>query len=169
MKAMESGMSVALLDLSGHGENQPDPDKVMPYHQLSRTLLWTGRTLLGEWTKEILAVARFLNGMFPGQTLGVHGFKETALASLFASVFCPDIRKVVLEDAPVSYQFCGHTPFYGMALPLPGILTWGDISLAAALSEAELQWVNPRNAAGELAEVPAQEIETYKKIIKNQE
>ena len=165
--SMKQHDTVALLDLSGQGENQPDPDKVLPYHQFARSLLWLGRTAAGEWTREMLAAADFLKKLMPDDRLILHGWRETALCSLYASVYAPDIHGVVLDEAPVSYAFVEHTEYYGMALAVPGILKWGDIPLAAALSGAELEWRDPRDSAGDPMPPPDEEIETLRqKIIK---
>ena len=48
-----------------------------------------------------------------------------------------------------------------MAIHLPGILKWGDISLAAGLSEAEITFVEPVSISGR--KLTGKEVETYKK------
>ncbi|MBQ9337537.1 MAG: acetylxylan esterase [Lentisphaeria bacterium] len=158
--------TAALLDLSGQGENQPDPDKVLPYHQFARSLLWLGRTAAGEWTRELLAAAVFLKKLSPDDRLILHGWRETALCSLYASIYAPEIGGVILDEAPVSYAFTEHTDFYGMALAVPGILKWGDIPLAAALSTAELEWRDSRDAAGKPVPPPDAEIEAIRQKFK---
>ena len=50
-----------------------------------------------------------------------------------------------------------------MAAVVPGILVWGDASLAAALSPAECEWINPQDTAGKPAEAPTAEIGIYQK------
>ena len=164
-KAYNENSTIALVDLSGHGENQVESDKVRQYHQLSRSLLWQGKTLCGLWTSEIMAIVNFLVEKYPSKTITLHGFKETAVASLYASIFCSNVSEVILEDAPVSYCFTEQSDFYGMALPIPGILTWGDIPLAAALSKAKLVWLNPRNLAGQIVNLPTGEIIFYRNKI----
>ncbi len=166
---LENGDTVALLDLSGQGENQPEPDRVLPYHQFARSLLWLGRTACGEWTRELIAAAEFLKKRQSAGQLVLHGYRETALCSLYASIFSRAVGKVILEDAPVSYVFREHADFFGMALPVPGILKWGDIPLAAALSGAELEWKKPRDSAGVPADPPDEEISFFHNKINNQE
>ena len=157
-KAVRSGGTAALTDLMKQSENVTAPERVMAYHQTARSLMWLGRTLTGEWTGELCALAGFLAKLFPEKKITLHGYREAALAALYCSVFSDKIAKVVLEDAPVSYVFRKQSDFYGMALYVPGILKWGDVPLAAALTSAELAWVSPRHADGDPASAPGEKI-----------
>ena len=74
------------------------------------------------------------------------------------SIFSDKISKVIMEDAPVSYKFCAQSDFFGMGFFIPGILKWGDIPLACAMTKAELEWITPRNQDGTPAEIPEKEI-----------
>ena len=47
-----------------------------------------------------------------------------------------------------------------MGIHIPGILKWGDISLAAALSGAEINFINPVSITGR--KLSADEINSYK-------
>ena len=47
-----------------------------------------------------------------------------------------------------------------------GILKWGDIPLACALSPAQLKWINPRKQDGSITEVPEKEILFCKQNLK---
>ena len=138
----------------------------MPLHQTARRHMWLNETLPGRWTSELCAVTRFLVKKYPGKKIILHGYRETALVSLYASIFCKDVAKVILEDAPVSYLFCQQTDFFGMGLFIPGILKWGDIPLACALSPAQLKWINPRKQDGSITEVPEKEILFCKQNLK---
>lgn len=165
--ALASAGSAALLDLSHLGELAPEvPERAMPLHQTARRHMWLNETLPGRWAGELCAVSKFLAKKFPGKKIILHGYRETALVSLYASIFCKDVAKVVLEDAPVSYLFCQQADFFGMGLFIPGILKWGDVPLACALSSAEVAWVNPRNQDGSAAEVPTTQIVFFKKNFK---
>ena len=155
--------SAALLDLSFTGELAPEPpERVMQFHQTARRYMWLGKTLIGGWTGELIAAVDFAAKMFPEKKIILHGYKETAVASLFASVFSDKIAKVVMTDAPASYVFSAHSDFFGMAFFIPGFLKWGDIPLACALSNSELEWITPRNQDGSEAEVPAEKIKFFK-------
>jgi pimeloyl-ACP methyl ester carboxylesterase len=167
--AYKDKSTIALVDLTGHGETQADPDRVRPYHQLSRSLLWQGSTLCGVWTSQIISIVNYLAQKYPTKTITLHGFKETALACIYASLGCKNVSEVILEDAPVSYTFKEVSEFFGMALFVPGILNWGDVSLAIALSDVKFSWINPRNQAGKIVAPPEDEIINLRnKIQRNQ-
>ena len=160
------GGTAVLLDLSATGENNPEPEPVMAHHQSARNALWQGRTLAGEWTAELCAVANYLKKRYPGEKITLHGFRETALSSLYASIFLNDINTVILEEAPVSFLFTQQSSFYGMSLFTPGILNWGDIPLAAALSSARISWISPRKSDGSHTVVPQKEINILQRKLK---
>ena len=165
-KAVRSGSAAALVDLSHQSENVSAPERVMPYHQTARNLMWLGRTLIGEWTSELCAVTGFLAGRFPGKKIVLHGYREAAEAALFASVLSDGIAEVILEEAPVSFAFREQSDFYGMAFFIPGILKWGDMPLAAALSRAETTWIAPRYTDGAPAAAPKEKIGRLKAKLK---
>lgn len=164
---LETDGAIALLDLSFTGELAPEPPElVMPFHQTARRLLWLGKTLPGRWTGELCAVIRFLAKRYPGRQIDLHGCKEMAPIALYGSIFSGLISSAVLEDAPVSYVFCNQSDFFGLALITHGILKWGDIPLACALSPAQLKWINPRKQDGSITEVPEKEILFCKQNLK---
>ena len=76
------------------------------------------------------------------------------------------VNKVILEDAPVTYCFEKQSTFFGIALAIPGILKWGDIPLAAALSDAEQSWIAPRKLDGTEIEFEQNKIEYIKQRLK---
>src|SRR5690606_3322680 len=96
--------------------------------------------------------------------------KEYGIASLFASIFNDHIHSLTLIDTPLSYLFDkkGNVDYYNMSIHLPGILKWGDITLAAALSDKTIRFIQPRSIAGralskeEIAECET-EFSIYKK------
>ena len=155
--AIQSGVGIAIIDLWGTGETESFDDSCgSVYHNLSQSCLWLGKTLLGEWVRDYsLAVAVLRQELSAGQvTLGGH--KEAGLSALFCAALSKDSFQVVLEDSPYSLVFQNEKPlveprqgFYSMALHLPGLLEWGDISLAVALA-GEVRWISPRRNDGEL-------------------
>jgi len=131
-----------------------EPDTIQPYFQRARSELWLGRTLPGEWTAELLAVIGFLRQSYPSVRLGLHGFRESAVASLFAAVFDGKITRVTLEDAPKSFLFHGDgIPTYvNMSLVVPGIIPWGDMKLAVRLAGIKVRFIRTRYMDGKLLE-----------------
>lgn len=150
----ETKASLALIDLSGQGETSyPTPHPGI-YHDLARWQLWLGRTLMGEWVRELEAVRGVLTEHFKAKTVTLHGTAETAVASLFGSVVHGKIDRVVYADAPGSYLFSGTgiPECFNMAMPVPGFLCWGDIPLAVALSSAKVEILRPKKMDGTLFE-----------------
>ncbi|MEJ7676184.1 MAG: hypothetical protein WKF59_26650 [Chitinophagaceae bacterium] len=52
----KKGLGIVVIDLTGTGEasSKENPrDKSMVLHTLSRSELWLGKTIMGEWVKEL--------------------------------------------------------------------------------------------------------------------
>ena len=136
--------NIVLVDLSGTGQIQ-DNVGVCEFHQLSRWLLWLGRTLQGEWARELDCVNSMLRLWYEADNVSYHGFGDTGTAALFAAALYGEISSVTLEKSPLSFQFFGDKiPVNNsMAMHVPGFLNWGDLSLAAALANCQVKFVNP--------------------------
>lgn len=112
-----------VFDLSGTGETSSPPgsgDGLKNLHTLSRDELWLGRTILGEWIKELQLVTRFTRTNLNARDVRIDGSREGALA----------------------------VDFFTMGAHVPGFLAWGDISLAAALSGAQIKFIHPVTMSG---------------------
>ena len=151
-----TGAGLAIVDLSGTGEAASASESRLTigrrFHTTARAEIWLGRRLLGEWVKELETVAEFLNSEFSAQNISLYGFHEAGLAGLFLNAISEiRINEITLNDAPVSYLFDkrGNIDFYTMAIHLPGFLNWGDISLARALGNSDIRFINPRTMSGE--------------------
>jgi len=149
----QKGEGVVILDLTGAGETETEKSrfKDFVYHNLSRSLLWLGKTLMGEWVKEIDLVTSFLRSDFNAQKITLDGSREAGLACLFLGALKENIHEIILRDAPVSYLFDNRegVDFFSSAVYLPGFLNWGDLSLAAALSGANIRFVRPLTMSGQ--------------------
>jgi hypothetical protein len=172
---VKSGTGVALVDLSGTGEaasnSLADMDSIGKLRTTSRSYLWLGKTLLGEWVKELNVVALFLKSKYKAQKISINGKKEAGLAGLFLCAVEGNIDQVILQDAPVSYLFDNRNgvEFYSTGVHLPGFLTWGDVSLAAAVSGKNITFINPLTMAGQQL-TANQEVEyqaEFEKVRKN--
>ena len=67
----KSGKGIVIVDLSGTGEAASEDND---YHTgrlraISRSELWFGRTVIGEWVKELQVVAGFLSSNFQAQKI----------------------------------------------------------------------------------------------------
>lgn len=168
---LESGKSVAIADLSGTGEASSIFENDYTTGRLrtvSRSQLWFGRTMIGEWVKEYKVIADFLESRYQAERIGIDGNKETGLAGLFLIAIDKHFDKATLRNAPVTYLFDqpDSVDYFSMAIHLPAIINWGDLSLAAALSGKDVFFINPLSLSGraiegnELAEIK----EEYKKV-----
>jgi hypothetical protein len=152
LKGKESG--VVLLDYSGTGKASSSAargyDRLTTLHTQARAELWLGRTILGEWVKELSTVIKFINDKHQPWKITVDGSKESALAGLFCAALERNIDQVTLRNAPGSYLFDDRegVNFFSMGIHVPGFLAWGDVSLAAALSGAKVTFINPVTMSG---------------------
>lgn len=150
----KKGSGIVIVDLSGTGELTSTSslayDKTGKLHTQSRAELWLGKTVIGEWVKELNVVSRFLTTEYKAQKISIDGTKEAGLAGLFLSVIEGNVDNLILRDAPISYLFDNrqYVDFFGMGIHLPGFLNWGDISLAAALSGKSITFYNPVTMSG---------------------
>jgi hypothetical protein len=150
----KKGMGIVIADLSGTGESSSTKEntsnKSMVLHTQSRSELWLGKTILGEWVKELGVVSNFLKSRYHAQKVSIDGSKEAGLAGLFLAATGGNVDNVILRDAPLSYLFDnqGSVNYFSMGIHLPGFLNWGDVSLAAALSGKNIKIINPVSMSG---------------------
>lgn len=151
----EEGQGIILPDLWGTGENSsPEAIKItgaLPaFHTLSRSALWLGYTTMGKWVEDISLITQFLQEKHQAERITIDASKEAALGALLSSTFTNAVSTVTLRESPISYQFDTRTgvDFYNMAVHIPGILKWGDISLMAALSHSDLHFIRPLTFSG---------------------
>ncbi|MBO4303723.1 MAG: acetylxylan esterase [Lentisphaeria bacterium] len=182
-EAAKDGSTLLLPDLYGTGETAQPNHTICLHHQFYRQLLWIGRSLVGEWVYDLLALVRMLKKEFKAKDIELTGHLETGAAAVFANALCADVRKVETVDSPASLlfdmrtvDFTGKSPFvkflpgliYSLVLAIPGFLKWGDISLAAALGKGEVVRTRPRTWDGTLctkkeASSAAKEVEEVRK------
>ena len=158
-KAAKDGSSVVMFDLFGQGETALPNNILGEYHQFFRQLLWLGRSLPGEWVFDILAVARILKRRFSAMDITVRAERETGVCAVFAAAVSDTAFAVEAVDAPASYLFRRDSIpvfkydafkkhqegyLYSVMLPIPGLLKWGDVSLAAALAPVKIKFESPR-------------------------
>jgi hypothetical protein len=152
---IKSGKGIALVDLSGTGEaSSTSADlsySIGKLRAISRSELWFGRTIIGEWMKELNVVTKFLSSRYQTKKVQIDGSKEAGLAGLFLSVVEGTVDNVILRDAPISYLFDNreNVDFFSMGIHLPGFLNWGDVSLAAAFSGKDVTFINPVTMSGQ--------------------
>jgi hypothetical protein len=108
----QKGAGIVLMDLSGTGESTSaigkkyDGDPSL--HTVARAELWLGRTMLGEWAKELNLVISYLASEFNAENITIDGSKEAGLAALFLCAAKNErigtgpslIHDITLRDAP---------------------------------------------------------------------
>jgi hypothetical protein len=150
----KKGEGIVIIDLRGTGEQTSTESLSFDYngklHTLSRAELWIGRTILGEWVKELNLITGYLISEMKATSISFDGIKEAGLAGLFLAALYGNIDRIVLREAPVSYLFDSreNINYYSMGIHLPGFLVWGDVSLAAALTGKNVTFVDPLTMSG---------------------
>ncbi len=150
----KSGSGIAIADLSGTGELTSSKsaafDNLARFHTVARAELWLGKTVIGEWVKEMDLLTQFLKTRYKAQKVSIDGTREAGLAALFYASMGGKIESVTLREAPVSYLFDSRksVDFFSIGIHLPGFLNWGDVSLAAALTGIDIKFVNAVTMSG---------------------
>ena len=152
---IKKGSGLAVVDLSGTGETSSvilcSNDSIGRLRTLTKSSLWLGKTVMGEWVKELEVVTQFIRKKYKETKLSLIGSKEAGLAGLFLAALKQNIEDVTLQSAPVSYQFDNRksVEYFSTAIHLPGLLNWGDVSLVAALSGKNVTFINPVSMSGQ--------------------
>ncbi len=149
------GKGILTLDLWGTGSHgsvtatQID-GKLSPHHTLSRSMLWLGQTMMGQWAGELCLAMQWVQSQYPEAAIQLTGFREAGLAALYAAPFTPIPSKITVVDTPVSYLFdaAEGIDHYNMSVHVPGILPWGDIGMLAALANGPITFRNPCTLSG---------------------
>jgi hypothetical protein len=160
-KALKQNKGVILADLWGSGETHKDA--VPHYAALSRAALWLGRSMQGEWAKQIDLLCTWASTHLKASKVSLHAYREAGVTALLLNAVKNINREIILEECPVSYLFnqAVDPDYFSMALHLPGIMQWGDISLAVALTNARVNFICPVMSDG--AGISAKEAITWKK------
>lgn len=153
--ATQAGQGVVLADLWGSGEqssvsaNTTDGSQP-PYHTLARSALWLGTTVQGRWVSDLQVITNYLKQANGDVRIVLNGSREAGVASLFFAALGGNVAQVTLDQSPLSYRFDERQgiDFFSMAIHVPGVLVWGDISLAAALSGKDIVFNNPVSMSG---------------------
>ena len=163
---VKAGSGIAIVDLSGTGEMAAGSlhsyDSIGKLRTLSKSYLLLGKTLLGEWVKELDLVAGFIRNKYKSNKVSIYGSKETGLAGLYLAALKNNIEEVTVRYAPVSYLFDNreNVEFFSTGIHLPGFLDWGDVSLAAALGARKVTFINPVTMSGQ--KLSAEKLQSYK-------
>ena len=107
------------------------------HHDTARAYLWMGRTFMGERARGVELMAALLRKTNKGP-LSLAGTGEGALAALFCAAVNGGFARLDLTRMPGTYLHrTGRSPF-SLGVHVPGFLAWGDMALAAALTQADV-------------------------------
>ena len=95
-------------------------------------------------------VVEFLKSRYSIQKYTINADKESAIAALFMSALGGTSENLILTNAPVSYLFDSREgiDFFSHGINIPGVINWGDLSMAAALSNATITFIAPVTMSG---------------------
>ncbi len=152
---IKKGYSVVVADVWGTGESTSSQarktDGSLPeFHTLARAELWLGKTIMGEWVSDVNSIIKYVQINKPSSVI-LDANREIAIAVLMQSALHNNIDTCILRACPLSYALDKREgiDFFNMAIHVPGILKWGDISLVAGLNKrAELIFKNPVSITG---------------------
>ncbi|RPE14244.1 hypothetical protein EGT74_12295 [Chitinophaga lutea] len=163
----ETDQGVVLIDVWGTGRRSSAAataidGQLPPFHTLSRSMLWLGKTVMGQWVGDLQLVHTWLKKQ-GAQRVSVDATGEVALAAIFHAALYDNTTHLTLRNCPVSYLFDERSgaDYFSMAIHLPGILPWGDISMAAGLSSANIAFIEPVSITGR--KLGAAELDNYRK------
>ena len=153
---IQKGYSVVVADVWGTGElaspQARETDGRLPeFHTLARAELWLGKTIMGEWVSDINNIIKYVQLNNKPSSVTLDASREIAIAALMQSALHNNTDTCILRTCPLSYALDKREgiDFFNMAIHIPGILKWGDISLIAGLNKrAELIFKDPVSVTG---------------------
>jgi hypothetical protein len=107
---------------------------------------------MGEWVKELNVVVGFIRSEYKATPVHFYGTKEAGLAGLFLAAINRNIASLRLTNTPLSYLFDNREgiEYFSSCVNIQGLLNWGDISLAVALSGCTVHFIDPVTMSGRL-------------------
>ena len=134
-KCLSDCSSVILFDAMATGENGDDrPNRIADFYCVTRSLLWLGRTLFGEWAKDFQLVADFAVHELDAEQLLLGGLGELGLAACIAAA-CPGAQAPMAVRAlnlPPSVAWRdgekGTLATASRGICIPNFVNWGDIA-----------------------------------------
>ena len=134
---LAAGATVCLADLRGTGETRWDDGRIAPGHDAARTALWLGRTMLGEWAEDIMALAQLFADV--GDDVEVAAWETAGLAALCAAGLDTCIARCELRDLPGTLVPGETVPTLHMAAYVPRLLRWGDVPELLAIAHCPVE------------------------------
>ena len=125
----ESKKGIVLFDAYGSGETASADLSLNQYSSLSRSLLWLGRTLYGEWCKEYFLLIEWSRQALGAENIELFGCKENGIIPILTAALLNEKITVRTKDTPSSFAFIDRDSAKKLSLGfcLPNILKWGDL------------------------------------------
>lgn len=157
--------AVCLVDLRNLGETRWEHKDDQKHLFGARTSLWLGRTMAGDWVRDLLSIRKRVAALASCHDVVLMGVGEadvdvtddsgnvepgagdTTVAVLAAALLDRAFRGVTVLNMPATFAVTGEYPAHRWSHFVPGILKWGDTSLLAALLKCPLQIVSLVNSA----------------------
>ena len=136
---LKSGRGLCLVDLRHTGETKWDMADSTEHLPPARTAMWLGRTMIGDWVKDILAVRAALMTRRGAKRVELLAFEEPALAALAAAAIGKHFAGVSVVNLLSSYVVSDIAPVQRYSIFVPGILQWGDVTLLAGLAHCSVR------------------------------
>ena len=95
--------------------------------------------MIGNWVHDLSMARATLARRMPQYRFELLGFRETALASLAAGALDKRFSQVSVVEMLSTYVLHGVQPVQRFSIFVPGILSWGDVSLMAAMLRCPLK------------------------------
>jgi Acetyl xylan esterase (AXE1) len=142
----ESKKGIVLFDAYGSGETaDEDPVTTLsPYHTLSRSLLWLGKTLYGEWCKEYALLTAWSRQALKAENIELFGYKESGIVAILAGAMLNENITVSVEKSLKSFVFIDKATSHelSMGFCLPNILKWGDLDAVISLNANKVVFID---------------------------
>ena len=138
----DSKKGIILFDAYASGETADEENVLNPYHTLSRALLWLGRTLYGEWSKDYALLATWSQQALEAEKVEFFGYKESGIAAIITGTLLN--KAVSAEKTPKSFVFTDRktSSELSMGFCIPNILKWGDLDKIIKLNDAEVSFID---------------------------
>lgn len=169
-KVLRDGKALCLADLRTQGETRWAHIDDQADLFTARSALWLGRTMAGDWVKDLIAVraaaakvssTRSVELLAFGGTVHPNAKDPAALArgavfakgdatlpALAAAVIDRRFAAVTVEGLLSTYVVDDAVPAYRYSVLVPGMLKWGDVSMLAALARCPVRVGTLLNSAG---------------------
>ncbi len=165
---IQKGYGVIVADIWGTGDvassqARATDGRLPEFHTLARAELWLGKTIMGEWVGDIDNLIKYVQINYKPTSVTIDASREIAIAALMQSALNNNVNTCILRTCPLSYALDRREgiDFFNMAIHVPGILKWGDISLIAALNKrTELIFRDPVSVTGN--EVKDEQLSDFK-------